>query len=117
MSDSIAENQANQEAEQPYDASDPKQVNKARQKAGRRKATELDVVRTVMGTTQGRSWMYSVLEMCMIYGNPFVPGQPDSTAFNLGMANVGKKLMQDIMSAAPEEYLKMCNEGAFKQFA
>jgi hypothetical protein len=48
----------------------------------------------------------------MIYGNPFVPGQADTTAFNLGMANVGKRIMGDILKAAPEQYLKMCKEGS-----
>lgn len=111
MADPIAENQAEQEAEKSYDASDPSSVNKARQRAGRKKASELEVISTIMSTTQGRAWMYGILESCMIFGNPFVPGQADSTAFNLGMANIGKRILQDIMKAAPDQYLKMCKEG------
>lgn len=114
MADTIAENQAQQETEKPYDASDPKAVNNARKKAGRKKADELEAVRVVMGTAQGRAWMFNLLESCMIFGNPFVPGQPDSTAFNLGQANVGKRLLSDIMVAAPEQYMAMCKEGNSK---
>lgn len=115
MVDHIAENEAQEGAEKPYDASDPKSVNTARRKAGRRKASELEVVRTIMSTVQGRAWMYAILESCMIYGNPFVPGQPDATGFNLGQANVGKRLLGDIMNSAPENYLKMCNEAKSNQ--
>lgn len=115
MADPIAENEALEVSEKPYDASDPKAVNNARKKAGRKKASELEVVRTIMSTTQGRAWMYSLLESCFIFGNQFVAGMPDSTAYNCGMSNVGKRIMQDIMKSAPDLYLKMCKEGTVDQ--
>jgi hypothetical protein len=48
MADPIAENEAEELAQKSYDASDPVAVNKARQRAGRKKATELEVIANVI---------------------------------------------------------------------
>lgn len=93
-----------------YNADDEKQVKKARKKAQQNEAIALDVVRQVMKSAAGRAWIYRMLERCHIYGNPFVPGQPDSTAFNLGEANQGKILLAEVQAASPDAYLVMINE-------
>lgn len=114
MADPIAENQAEEENERPYDASDPQAVNLARKKSSRRTADRLEMVKAMMELPRGREWMYNLLDSCFIFGNPFVPGQPDSTAFNLGMANVGKRILQDINTAAPDQYMLMLKEAKGK---
>lgn len=93
-----------------YDANDEKQVKKAKKKAEFDEALKLDVIRQVMGSAPGRTWIYGMLEECHIYGNPFIPGQPDVTAFNLGEANRGKRLLADVQAASPELYLTMLQE-------
>lgn len=93
-----------------YNSSDEKQVKKARKKAEFDDALRLDVIRSVMQTAPGRLWIYGMLEECHIYGNPFVPGQPDVTAFNLGEANRGKRLLADVQNACPDLYLTMIQE-------
>ena len=93
-----------------YNASDEKQVKKARKKAEVDKALSEDVVRNIMQSATGRAWIYKKLEGCHIYGNPFIPGQSDTTAFNLGEANQGKILLAEVQSAAPDLYLTMIQE-------
>ncbi len=93
-----------------YNADDKKQVKKARDDADLSAALALDVIRNVMKTPAGRQWMYGILDMCHIYGNPFIPGQQDVTAFNLGQANIGKVLLGNIQSACPDLYLTMIQE-------
>jgi len=93
-----------------YDANDEKQVRKAKKKAEIDNALSLDVVRSIMQTSPGRAWIYKKLEQCHIYGNPFIPGQADTTAFNLGEANQGKILLAEVQAAAPDLYLLMISE-------
>lgn len=93
-----------------YDANDEEQVEEARKKAEVTNAMKLNVLRNLMGIPAGRAWIYSVLDRCHIYGNPFVPGQADSTAFNLGEANIGRIFLADVQEAASEFYLTMLQE-------
>lgn len=98
--------------EQPYDASDPVQVNAARKKAGRKKRELLNFVAAVMEQKPGRAWMHDLLVFCHVFESPFVMGHPDGTAFRLGEQNIGLKLTADIQAAAPKEYVLMCEEAA-----
>ncbi len=93
-----------------YNADDKEQVAEARKQAEFDGALKLDVVRGIMQTPAGRKWIYSILERCHIYGNPFVPGASDSTAFNLGEANIGRIFLADVQEAASELYLTMLKE-------
>lgn len=93
-----------------YNANDENQVKKAKKEAEFNDALKLDVIRNVMRTAAGRRWLYGILDMCYIYGNPFTPGQSDVTAFNLGQANIGKILLADIQAATPDLYLTMIQE-------
>lgn len=93
-----------------YNSSDEKQVKEAKSKAEINEALKLDVIRRIMKTAPGRSWIYGFLESCHIYGTPFIPGQSDCTFFNLGEANVGRRLLADVQNAAPEQYLQMIRE-------
>ena len=93
-----------------YDANDKEQVKKAKRKVEVDSALALDVVRNIMQSATGRAWIYNKLEQCHIYGNPFIPGQADTTAFNLGEANQGKILLAEVQAAAPDLYLTMLQE-------
>lgn len=93
-----------------YNADDPKQVKTARKRVEQEEALKHDVIRNIMITPHGRKWIYGWLDQCFIYGNPFVPGQPDASAFNMGMANIGKVLLADVQVAAPDLYMQMIRE-------
>ena len=93
-----------------FDASDPQEVNNARKKASRKKYDEINVLKALMSNKETRRWLHDQITFCDPLGNPFVPNGADSTAFNLGLANYGKKLMADISAAAPEMYILMLKE-------
>lgn len=93
-----------------YDANDEKQIKKARKKAEIDEALKLDVVKSVMQSSIGRSWIYDMLDRCHAYHTPFVAGQPDVTDFNLGAQNWGFQLLAEVQMAAPDLYLTMIQE-------
>lgn len=97
-----------------YNSSDPVQVEGARKKAGKKKVERLRVVGAIMEHADGRKWLYGILERCHIFGNPFVPGQSDSTAFNLGEANIGRLILSDCLAANSESYTIMMTENSGK---
>lgn len=70
----------------------------------------LSVVKALMDRTEGRQWIYSKLDMCKVFTTPFVPGQPDGTAFFSGVQSVGQNLLSDVMEASPENFYTMIQE-------
>lgn len=93
-----------------YDSNDPKQVAKARKQAVFDEALKLDVVKNVLGTAAGRSWMYGLLERCHCFSTSFIAGAPDASAFREGERNIGLQILIDIQNAAPDFYLTMIQE-------
>ena len=93
-----------------YNPNDEKQVAKARKQAEFDAALRLDVIKGVMQSVAGRQWIYSWLQRCHIYGNTFILGSPDGTAFNCGEENIGKQLLADVQQSCPDLYLTMINE-------
>ena len=96
-----------------YDAGDPKQVNQARKRAGRRKKEELDFVEAMMKLPQGRKWLWELMEDCCIFGDPIVPRDLLSTGANIGKQDIGKKILANA-TKFPELYMKMCAESRRK---
>lgn len=113
MSDPVLEVEATDNLEVPYDTSDPVQVNKARKRASRTRAERLHFVSAAMGTEQGRSWFYDILNRCHIFNRSFDP-DPYIHAYKAGEVNVGLMLLSDIQDAAPENYIKMVSENKTK---
>lgn len=113
MVDAVATNQAEEEQAEAYDTSDQVSVNKARKKSARTRADRLEFVKASMSFPQGRSWFYDQLVFCHIFQNPFVAGGEDgsrATDFKLGELNAGLRMLDDIQTAAPNDYLTMIQE-------
>lgn len=100
--------------EQPYNADDGKKVNAARKKASRERILEDEVIRVLMSSPEGRRWIWSIFQFADIWGNPHVPGMPDSTAFNVGMANLAKMIWMRIKQVVPESAMLMLKESEEK---
>lgn len=100
------------EIQESYNADDKHQVNKARKRAARKKLIQEEAIRRIMGDKDCRAWIAGVLSFCDIDGNPHVPGEPDSTAFNCGMANAGRMIWCEIKEAAPESAVMMLKEAS-----
>jgi hypothetical protein len=73
-------------------------------------AQERDDFLWLMNAKQGRRVMWSLLEKTGLFREPFVPGSPDKTLHNLGVASVGRQYLADIMRECPDKYLLMTKE-------
>lgn len=102
--------------EKGYDASDPAQVNLARKKSGRKKLKNQQFITAIMNVPEGREWMYDLITHCNPLGNPVIAGDTHLTYHNIGAANIGKKLLQDINEAAPDQYIVMIKEARSKKY-
>lgn len=111
MSNYAAIAEANIMAEQPYNASDEKQVTAARKKAARLRREELNYIKHIMSTKEGRSWICGIIALGDPLVIPYAPGNtPEHTHVNIGKQAIPAKLMLDIREAAPDEYVKMLIE-------
>lgn len=70
---------------------------------------DIDDVRFVMDSAQGRRVVWSVLEQGKVFSACFA-GDPQVTAFNEGQRNLALALFQRVMAHCPEQYLKMAAE-------
>jgi len=105
----VLQNKAAEEQEESYNTSEPEQVNKARKRDARTRATRLQFVEAAMTTEQGRAWFYDLLVRCKVVSTPFAH-DPYDTAFKCGMQNIGLQVLDDIQTAAPSDYMKMITE-------
>jgi len=112
MTDYPLQAEAEYLAKQPYDASDPEQVNKARKKAARELKEHLDYTLHIMSTPQGRKWIFKLLQACKKWDNAgFISqGNPHFAYFYLGEQNVGKYLTDDLDKVALAEQALMIKE-------
>lgn len=110
MADSIAINQAESEEEETYNTSDPIAVNTVRKKAARTRADRLKFVEAAMSHEQGRAWYYDILKRCHVFATPYINNDPHATSFRCGEQNIGLQILDDLQTAAPDDYLKMVAE-------
>lgn len=75
----------------------------------------IDVVKAIMNTIEGRQWLYSKLDMCRVFTSPFVAGDPHGTSFFAGIQSVGQNLLDDIMKASPNNFFLMISEAAARK--
>lgn len=79
----------------------------AEQKRERQK--EIDDVRKILKTPEGRRLFWRLLSKCGIFRNSFNPNS-NLTAFNEGQRNVGLNLLNDVNEADITAFAKMQNE-------
>lgn len=94
----------------PYDTSDPVAVNNKRKKTGRTRSDRLEFIKAAMQHEQGRGWFYDILLFCKIFETPYVSGDAYGTTFKVGQANVGLRILDDLQTASPSDYLQMLKE-------
>lgn len=99
-------------SQRPYvkNAADEKQVKEGNAKSRIGRQLELNDVRTVLGTSDGRRFMWRYLRRCGIFSSSFVAGDSHQTAFLEGERRVGLELLADVNDADPGAYLKMMHE-------
>lgn len=94
--------------ERPYDASDPEQVNQRNRDAKRRAYRHREVLHRIMGTTDGRAWLWDLLEFCHMNETSFA-ADARFHAFREGERNVGL-FVNGQMQRFAAEYLQMLKE-------
>lgn len=86
-------------------ASDEVQVKDAKIKVKMGREQEVNDLKFILATEQGRRFMWRYLEMCGVYRTSFTGSS--ETYFLEGQRNIGLKLIADIVEADPDAYLKM----------
>ena len=89
-------------------AADEDQVKDAGNKAKRGREREIDDVRYVLNSVQGRRFMWRYLSLCNLWETSFTGNS--TTFFKEGERNIGLRLMSDINDSSPEAYLAMVKE-------
>lgn len=97
--------------DRPYvkNADDKKQVKEAREKVKNKRLTEIDDLKFVLSSIQGRRVFWKYLGVCGIFSISF-NGDPNRMIFHEGERNVGLRLVKDINEADKEAYPKMMVE-------
>lgn len=72
--------------------------------------SNMDVVKSLMATMEGRQWLYGILDVCRVFTSPFAGEKTHTTAFLAGVQTLGHKFLDDIMKASPEKYYVMVQE-------
>lgn len=70
---------------------------------------DIEDIRFVMNSEQGRRVIWSLLEKGQVFGTCFNV-EPHITAFNEGQRNLALVLFQRVMAHCPDQYLTMAAE-------
>jgi hypothetical protein len=95
--------------EKPFDASEPKDVQKRIKTIKQKEALNKEALRVIMSSQGGRSWILSLLERCHPYTTPF-NSDAILMAHNCGEANIGLQVVAELHAVSPELYLLMMKE-------
>lgn len=92
------------------DLSDPDHEREQRDQERAIKRADLDVMRGIMRTKNGRAWLARKLVEWHLQGEEFYPGQSDMTAFRLGEKNCARRLEEEAKEASFDQYMMMLKE-------
>ena len=99
-----------------YNASDTKQIRKARAQAKIAETERQGVIFNLMSSPAGRNYVHDTLTRCHIFASSFNPSQL-GMAFNEGERNIGLQLLNDVMAFAPDQYVQMMREANDRRIA
>lgn len=93
--------------EEPYDASDPDQIAKAAAAASLRDDQRRAVEQALMGTTQGREWVWQLLNDCHVWEKRIsVTGEHENGFFE-GQREIGLQFMRRLARSCPADFGRM----------
>ena len=93
----------------PYDPTNRKDVKIAQKQAKVADQQRKEIVNGIMSVAPGRRWLCDLLEVCHIFSTSF-SDVGLRMAFMEGQREVGIRLLMDIMSACPDQYITMMRE-------
>jgi hypothetical protein len=92
-----------------YSAANRKDVRRLEKQAKLDERARQETIRALMGTTQGRQWVFERLTASHIFASSFSL-DPLQMAFKEGERNSGLQLLNDVMAISPDEYVMMMRE-------
>ena len=94
------------------DVSDERQVKKRKTKAQLRREKELAELHTLLDTRGGRAFIWRLLTYSTLYDGPV--SHPIDGWRQVGMADLGRWVLREVIEAMPEVYTLMRNESMEK---
>jgi hypothetical protein len=91
-----------------YNAANRKDVRRLEKQARLDERARQETVKGLMGSAQGRQWVYERLTLCHVFASSFSINALEA-AFKEGERNVGLQLLNDVMTC-PDEYVLMMRE-------
>lgn len=91
-------------------ASDPNQVRDAKVKERFSRDRELDDLRVVLSSVQGRRFVWKVLNKAGVFRSSFTGD--NATFFNEGRREIGLMIIADVMDADETAYGRMAKEAS-----
>lgn len=86
-------------------ASNEEQINSAKTKVKLGRERELEDLRSILSTEYGRRFIWKTLSRCGVFKISFTGSS--QTFFNEGERSIGLYLLNEVMDADPESYVKM----------
>jgi hypothetical protein len=94
----------------PLDGSDKHSVELRNKRLVARAKDRDNAFAALLGTREGRAWVWDFLANCGVFSTTHVPGQPDASAFREGARSVGLQVTADVMRLAPRSWEQMARE-------
>lgn len=91
-----------------YNAADEEVVKSRKRKDEQIRERELNDVRTVMATVEGRRFVWRMLDRAGVFRTSFTGNS--TTFFNEGMRNMGLIVLADVHEACSDKYIQMMTE-------
>ena len=89
-------------------ASDSKQVEKGAKSEKTKRQFEVDQVKFILSTQQGRAYIWRHMSAAGIFESCFTGNS--ATFFNEGRREVGLKMLAEVNEASPDSYVQMMKE-------
>jgi len=89
-------------------AANEEQVKSAEGKQKRKRDYELDDIKYILASPQGRRFFWKYLDFCGVFRTSFTGNS--QTFYLEGQRNVGLKMLADLNDADPMAYIKIMNE-------
>lgn len=97
-------------------AADLRSLKRKAREARLAEAQRRDITVQLMSSPAGRVWVLDILEHCNIFATSFSVNALQ-TAFREGQRDVGLRLLADIVSFSPDQYIQMMRESADRKVA
>jgi hypothetical protein len=81
-----------------------------RKEAERLRLRDISDLKKVLSLPEGRRYIWRVFGRCNTFRNPAVPKDNNATYINIGKADIGLSILEDIQNVGTEAYSQIRNE-------